>query len=167
MRGFRIGPRGLAFTFGRGPDGVALQEESALPRSKSLLWASVVLVACASVPGPGDAGYPYNVRGAFTGRLLVGDRPFQAMLSLRTGSGGDVDGTLRVVSPVEIDGRIRGRVIDDLLRITVTYEDAAGCEGRIEGILDVERGGDSVDGPVTVDDCGTPVAGRLALRRQR
>ncbi len=135
-------------------------------RLKKMLPLALMLgVACASAPRPGDAGYAYNVSGSYTGRFIVDDRPFDATLRLRTAPGGRVDGTFRVVSPVEIDGRVRGNVLDDLLRLTVTYRNEDGCDGRIEGILDIDRGGGVIDGPVTVSDCGEAVAGRMSFRR--
>ncbi len=127
--------------------------------------ALMLCAACASAPGPGDVGYAFNVRGSYAGRFTVGDQRFGATLRLRIAPGGRVDGTFRVVSPVEIDGVIRGYVLDDLLRLTVTYRNTDGCDGRIEGILDIERGGATIEGPITVSDCGDPIAGRMSFRR--
>ena len=127
--------------------------------------ALMLCAACAGTPGPGDAGYAFNVRGSYAGRFIVGDQRFGATLSLRTARGGRVDGTFRVVSPVGIAGDVRGQVLDDLLRLTVTYRNEDGCDGRIEGILDVERGGATIEGPITVSDCGAPIAGRMSFRR--
>ena len=58
-------------------------------------------------------------------------------------------------------------MIDELLRLTVTYRSASrgGCDGQIEGILTVEPGGGIVEGPVTVADCGERIAGRMSFRR--
>ena len=133
---------------------------SAKPMAMIVVLAAM---ACASGSGPGSAGYPYNVRGSYVGRLVIEDRPFDARLQLRTEPGGRVAGSLRVVSPVEIDGSVRGRVIDDLLRITVAYTGTGGCDGRLEGILDIGTGGSRIDGPVTIFDCGDPVGARLTL----
>ncbi len=127
--------------------------------------ALMLCAACATAPGPGDPGYAFNVRGLYTGRFTVEGQRFAATLRLRIAPGGRVDGTFRVVSPVEIDGTVRGQVLDDLLRLTVTYRNADGCDGRIEGILDVARGGATVDGPVIVNDCAEPIAGRMSFRR--
>ena len=132
----------------------------------SLLAAA--LVGCATTPGPGDTGYAYNVGGSYVGRLFVGGSPFDATLQLRTLVGGRVAGGFRVTSPVELDGPVRGSVVDDLLRITITYAGPDGCDGRIEGILTVEPGGDVVEGPVTVTDCRSRDAGTMSFRlRQR
>jgi len=67
---------------------------------------------------------------------------------------------------VDIEGRAEGTIVDDLLRLTITYRDARDCDSRIEGILSVERGGGVIAGPVTVDDCGAEVPGRMDFRAQ-
>ena len=87
------------------------------------------------------------------------------MLSLRVGRNGSLSGTMRVVAPFRLDGSVQGRQIDDVVRIQVMYENEDGCDGRIEGVLDVARGGNSATGPVTIDDCGAPTAGTLSFRR--
>jgi hypothetical protein len=125
-----------------------------------------MLTACATT-GVGervDTG-TYELRGAYTARLTVERQTFEGAMSLRTSADGRVSGSLRVVAPVRIDGPVRGRLVDELLRITVTYRDEDGCDGRIEGILTVEQGGDAASGPVTVHDCGAELPGRLALAR--
>ena len=126
-----------------------------------LLW----LCACAGTPAPGQHGYPFNVDGRYEGRIHLDDRPFEALLTLTTGSRGRVTGTLRVRDRIALDGRVGGVIADDLLRITITYASPEGCDGRMEGILTLEEGGGSIDGPVAVRDCGEPFTGRLAFRR--
>jgi hypothetical protein len=127
--------------------------------------AAVALSACVGTPGPGDAGYSFNVTGTYRGRFVFQEQRFEATMSLRTRAGGSVEGAFRVSAPIEIDGEAEGVVRDDLLRLTVVYLDSAGCEGTIEGLLTVEPGGGIFEGPVTVDDCGDPVAGRMSFRR--
>lgn len=132
-------------------------------------WGFVValssLEACATGRGPGTSGYPFNVDGAYEGSFLFDGQPFAATLRLRTSVGGHVEGAFRVAAPFDIDGPVTGSVRDDLLRITVEYTNPDGCDGRIEGILTVERGGGTIGGPVTVTDCGAPVSGRMDFRR--
>lgn len=101
------------------------------------------------------------------GYLSVEAQSFDASLDVRTDAGGSVRGSFRVGSPYEIEGRVRGSIIDDLFRITVTYASAGrdGCESRIEGILAVSEAGRVVDGPVTIWDCGDPLSGRMTFRR--
>jgi hypothetical protein len=96
---------------------------------------------------------------------MIDNQPFDATLRLRTAPNGRVGGGLRVVAPVEIDGRVEGVIVDELLRLTVTYRTTDGCDGRIEGIVTIERGGGTIDGPVTITDCGAPIAGRMSFRR--
>lgn len=127
------------------------------------LW--LMMSACATTPGPGDSSYPYNVSGSYGGRFMIDDQPFDATLQLRTTSGGRVSGAIRVSMPVAIEGRVVGTVFDDLFRVTITYRDPSGCEGSIEGIVTIERGGRTIDGPVTVTDCSDPIAGRMSFRR--
>jgi hypothetical protein len=127
----------------------------------------MIVAACASAPGPGDAGYAYNVDGRYSGRLMVEAAPFDASFDLRTSPGGRVRGTFGVRAPLEIEGSIEGMVLDDLLRVTLTYEATGGrdCESRIEGILTISPGGQVVDGPVTITDCGDALPGRMSFRR--
>jgi hypothetical protein len=132
-----------------------------------MIAIALLLCACAGSPRPGQSGYPYNVRGVYSGRLLVEGEAFDAELELSTALGGGVRGSFRVRRPLEIDGRVEGAVIDELLRVTITYRNAerSGCAGRIEGILTVEPGGDVIEGPATISDCGDALPGRMSFRR--
>lgn len=142
---------------------------AALP-ALAVCAALLALAACAANPGPGvgpgTPGYEYNVEGAYRGSFVFDGQPFGATLRLSTSERGRVSGAFRVGAPVEIDGPVRGVVIDDLLRISVEYTTADGCDALIEGILTVESGGGQIAGPVTVTDCTGPVAGRMDFRRQ-
>ena len=133
------------------------------PLSTLLLVAA--LSACASAPGPGDPDYPFNVSGPYQGRFIFDGQPFDATMNLRIDGSGRVRGAFRVGAPVDVDGPINGVVIDDLLRVTVRYTAPDGCEAELEGVLTVERGGNVVEGPVTVSGCGSPIAGTMAFRR--
>jgi len=140
-------------------------------RTMWALAAAASIWACAGTPGPGQEGYAYNVDGLYAGRLMVDGEPFDGTLELRTGRGGRVRGSFSVRAPLEIEGRVEGSVVDDLLRVTLTYESAArgaggqACESRIEGILTVTAGGDIFEGPVTITDCGDALPGRMSFRR--
>jgi hypothetical protein len=142
-------------------------------RARDILCFALVatVTACAGTPRPGDPGYAYNVEGPYGGRLLVEGEPFEATLDLRTDRGGRVRGSFSVRAPLEIEGTVNGTVLDDLLRLTLTYESERGigagrtCEGRVEGILSVSVGGAIIDGPVTVTDCGDALPGRMSFRR--
>ncbi len=130
----------------------------------------ILAAACASGPGPGQSGYPYNVDGRYSGRLMVEGEPFDATFDLATGRSGRVRGSFIVRAPLEIQGDIDGRVVDDLLRVTLIYANTGPdgrqtCEGVVEGVLTVSPGGGIVDGPVTITDCGDALPGRMSFRR--
>lgn len=127
----------------------------------------LLLAGCSGGPRPGYPGYAYNVSGVYSGRLMVEDQPFDAELELATARGGRVRGSFRVRQPLAIDGRVEGAVLDDLLRLTVTYRSAerTDCSGRVEGILTIEAGGGTIEGPVTVSDCDDALPGRMSFRR--
>jgi hypothetical protein len=129
------------------------------------LVVGTALAGCAGGGRPGDVGYAFNVSGDYFGRVHLEGEPFDATVSLSTVRRGAVSGTFKVSVPVLIVGQVEGVIVDDLLRIRITYLSPGGCDGVIEGILTVTRGGSPVEGPVTIRDCGEPVAGRLALRR--
>lgn len=135
--------------------------------SWSIAVAILLAAAGACTPRPGQSGYAYNVRGVYAGRLQVEEEWFAAELVLTTALGGRVRGTFRVRQPLEIDGRVEGAVVDNLVRLTVTYPSAgrSGCTSRIEGILTVEPGGDIFEGPATISDCGDALPGRMSFRR--
>lgn len=141
-------------------------------RSKTMIGtaAALLVAACAGSAGPGRSGYPYNVDGLYGGLLRVESERFDAKLRLETSRGGRVRGSFTVSAPLEIEGQVTGTLVDDLLRLTLTYENAdrsAGrtCRSSIEGILSVERGGGTVEGPVTITDCDDALAGRMSFRR--
>ena len=128
--------------------------------------ASAVLAGCAGTPGPGQTGYPFNLDGSYTGRVFFAGDPFDATLDLDTSGDGAVQGTFRVSAPVSISGPVEGVIVDNLLRLTISYRSPGGCDGSMEGVLTIEPGGETVEGPVTVRDCGEPIAGRLGFRRR-
>lgn len=122
-----------------------------------------VLGGCATTGAGAASG---GVTGFYAGSLVVDGRPFGAAMNLRPEGPNRVRGVFSTSSPVSIEGDVEGAVVDDLLRITVEYRTPDGCDGVIEGILDVDRGGDALEGPVTVSDCDEPVPARLVLRRR-
>lgn len=130
----------------------------------------LAVAACAPTPPPGagtDGGVAGNpVVGAYTGSLVADGQTFSANLRLRAAAPGRSTGILRVSPPVELEGDVTAVVMDDVMRIDVAYTSADGCEGRIVGILDVGRDGSVLEGPVTLTDCGEPVAGQILLRRR-
>lgn len=143
------------------------------PRGRMAAILFLAVAACAPTPPPraganGGAGAnaPNPVVGAYTGSLVADGQTFSAHLRLRAAAPGRSTGILRVSPPVELEGDVTAVVMDDVMRIDVTYTSADGCEGRIVGILDVGRDGSGLEGPVTLTDCGEPVAGQILLRRR-
>lgn len=128
-----------------------------------LALSLALCAACASGARPAG-GRPYEVGGSYGGRLVVERQSFDGVLILR-GAGARLTGTLRIMEPFHIDGRVRAERIDELLRLNVTYRGEDGCQGSIEGILTISPDGDTVAGPVTVLDCDQAVAGSLSFRR--
>lgn len=132
-----------------------------------LALALLTTTACAPAAARMGAPSPESrVAGTFHGRFVFGTDGFRSTLQLRSAGPGRVAGAFRVSDPIEIQGVVTGVVVDDLLRIRVTWNGPDGCDGMIEGILDVRDGGSEIDGPVTVADCGEPVAGRMSFTRQ-
>lgn len=148
-------------------------------RSKGAVLAIVLasgFAACTTGGTDSDAGPlpeagPAAV-GAYAGSVVIDGQTFGATLTLRASESLEieaafrVEGVLRIPSPVEIEGEVDGIAFGDILRLRVQYRSLDGCDGRIDGILDVTRRGAALDGPVTVEDCGEPVAGQLTLRRR-
>ncbi len=133
-------------------------------RSSTLLivwW----LAACAGFASPGSRGL--SVDGSYSGRFVVDGQHFAATLDLRVRSGGVVGGFFSVTAPVELEGRVEGALVDDLLRLAIRYANPEGCAGEIEGVLEITLGGELLEGPVAVEDCGQPVAGQMSFQRTR
>jgi len=122
--------------------------------------------ACATTRGrPTVPTAEAAVVGSYTGQFVFDSERFRSTLQLRSSGPGRIVGAFRVSRPIEIEGVASGVVIDDLLRITVTWRSPDGCDGTIEGILSITGRGDQIEGPVAVSDCGEPVAGRMSFRR--
>jgi hypothetical protein len=136
-------------------------------RLPTIALAAVALVACAGGPGPGDTGRGGDASGSYSGRLVVQGERFDAKLDLRGHGSSRVSGTFVVSAPIHVDGQVEGTLVDNVLRMTITYDSTSesGCVGRIEGILDVKEGGDAIDGPVTVSDCQSELPGRMTFSR--
>jgi hypothetical protein len=136
-------------------------------RIAALLSLSI-LSACAGAvaPSAGAPAYPFNVAGGYTGRFIIDGQPFESTLQLRTAGDGSVTGGFRVTNPIEIDGRVQGRIVDDLLRFTATYRSLNDCDDRIEGIVTIASGGGTVSGPITVTTCDEQIAGRMSFQRR-
>lgn len=127
----------------------------------------VLSAACAGGARPDDTAPPGEVFGAYAGPFVVEGEDFEAGLVLRRDGGNRVRGTFRVGPPFDVEGRAEGVLIDELLRLTITYQGSGArrCDGRIEGILTVSERGALLQGPVTVTDCAAELPGRMTFRR--
>jgi hypothetical protein len=150
---------------------VAIRKSGRVVLSMGLVSTLAACTGAVPQSAPVPVGGPTTL-GTYAGSIVIDGQTFGATLTLRAaGSLGAeaafrVEGMLTIPSPVEIEGEAEGIAIGELLRLSVDYRSVDGCDGRIDGILDVTREGAALDGPVTVEDCGEPVAGRLTLRRQ-
>ena len=126
-------------------------------RTIGLFIGAALVGGCAGTPGPGDAGYPYNVDGDYSGSFMVDCLTFTGTMQISTQPGGAVTGTLSLNRPVQINGTIDGTLTGDQLTVGIKYgsNPATGCSGgTVEGALTISEHGASISGPVTVVDCG-------------
>ena len=134
-----------------------------------LIALAAAITACAGTPGPGDAGYPYNVEGAYTGSITVNGVPFAGSLEVEIGEGGAVEGAFNVTQPVAMVVRLTGTVVGNELTVEMNYDGnpATGCTtpGTVTGTLIIAEGGAELSGPVTVQECGQTLRARAQLTR--
>lgn len=131
-----------------------------------LLLAVLPLAACAGTPGPGDAGYPFNVAGTYGGTFSVEGMSIGATLEIQTGPGGAVTGQVQVAE-MGITADVDGSVLGDKLTLRIPYMNpGSGCSGTAEGTATVTDGGASFSGPLTITECGTSMGGSLSFRRR-
>ena len=123
-----------------------------------LIALAAAITSCAGTPGPGDAGYPYNVEGAYNGSITVNGVPFAGNLTVEIGEGGVVRGTFNVTQPAALEVRLTGTVVGNELTAEMSYDGnpATGCTtpGTVTGTLIIADGGAELSGPVTVQECG-------------
>jgi hypothetical protein len=141
-----------------------------MKRSIVFLAATLVAVlawACAGTPGPGDAGYPYNLSGHYEGQLSVEGMAFPTELEIETGMGGEIRGTYHVTAPADMEGDISGSVVADTARFNLHYTNPMdGCGGTLDGTGTVEEGGAGFAGRVRVDDsCGGYLSGTFSFKK--
>jgi len=130
-----------------------------------MLSAAVLCAACAGTPGPGDAGYPYNTAGTYTGVFVVDGQPLDGTLQLETESGGSVTGSVRVPM-MGIRGDFEGTLVENQLTFEVTYHNPeTGCEGVASGTATVGEDGATIEGPMRVSECGEVMSASLRFRR--
>lgn len=137
---------------------------SALPFA---LVAGAFLWACAGNPGPGDAGYAYNLSGAYDGDIYVEGMSFATTLDLRTGPGGLLEGSYSVNNPVSMSGDIAGSLVADTVRFAMDYVNPMdGCGGTLNGTAVVEEGGNEFSGRARISDsCNGALSGSFSFGR--
>ncbi len=129
----------------------------------------VVLAACGGNPQPGEPGYAYNLGGDYGIEFAADDGSvFSGTVSLETGPGGIVSGTMTLTDPMTIHGTAEGLIVgaDLTLNVSFTIPDT-GCTGLASGGGTIAEGGDSAGGTVEIqDDCGgAPPSATFALSR--
>ena len=126
-------------------------------RTPGLLVLAGLVVGCAGSPGPGDAGYPYNVAGDYSGSLTVAGVTMTGTIQVSTQPGGGVTGTVSVNRPIQINGTLNGILAGDQLTVGIAYGNnpATGCSGgTMDGALTISEHGANISGAVKIADCG-------------
>ena len=90
-------------------------------RTIGLFIGAALVVGCAGTPGPGDAGYPYNVDGDYSGSLMVAGLTMTGTIGVSTQPGGMVTGTVSVNRPIQINGTLNGTLAGDQLTVGIAY----------------------------------------------
>jgi len=126
-------------------------------RTTGLLVLAGLVAGCAGSLGPGDAGYPYNVDGDYSGSLMVAGLTMTGTIGISTQPGGMVTGTVSVNRPIQINGTLNGTLAGDQLTVGIAYGNnpATGCSGgTMDGALTISEHGANISGAVKIADCG-------------
>ena len=131
------------------------------------LALTLAVWACAASPGPGEAGYLYNLSGDYRGGLMVEGFSFGLTMELRTGPGGSLTGDYRVTDPVGMSGPVTGTLVADSVSFSLDYLNPMdGCGGLLQGEGRVEAGGESFTGRARLNDsCHGFLVATFAMRR--
>jgi hypothetical protein len=148
---------------------LTLSEDSLMRiRTTRLLVLTGLVMGCAGSPGPGDAGYPYNVAGDYSGSLMVAGVTMTGTIQISTQPGGGVTGTVSVNQPIQINGTLNGTLAGDQLTVGIEYGNnpATGCSGgTMEGALTISEHGANISGAVKISDCGEILDATLDFSR--
>ena len=139
-----------------------------LSRSSSFVLAVALLLgACAGNPGPGEAGYAYNLTGTYSGTLDVEGMLFSTVLELNTAPGGSVTGSFTATGMGPVSGEVTGTIAEDTFVFQVRYDRTAeGCSGVLSGRATIPTGGGEFSSSVGIDDsCDGSLAGYLRVSR--
>src|SRR5688500_18288951 len=102
-----------------------------IDRSPAALVVAALFSACAGNPQPGDPGYPFNLTGEYAASFVVEGNPYGGRITLATGPGGAVSGSLTVTSPFTMESAVSGAVAADSLRLTFPYSTPLNCFGTL------------------------------------
>lgn len=138
-----------------------------LPTLALASLTAAIFWGCAGTPGPGEAGYPFNLSGTYQGEIFVEGMSFGTTLELRTTPGGGMEGSYAVTSPVTMSGGVEGTLVADTAQFALGYVNPMdGCSGRLEGTGVVEEGGASFSGRARINDaCNGYLTGTFRFRR--
>jgi hypothetical protein len=121
--------------------------------------------SCSRAPGPGDAGYRYNVDGRYASDIVVRDARYAGSTQLATRAGGALSGTMTFVTPISVTAELSGAVRGDSIAFDGRYR-TPDCTGVLRGRGRIADGGDSAWGRVSMDDsCVGAMAGTFGLRK--
>ena len=129
-----------------------------------------VSAACGGTPQPGDPGYEYNLDGQYNVQFDGDDgQSYAGTMTLMTGAGGSVTGSMALVSPMSIDGTAEGMIVGAQLELSVEFFiPDAQCGGVATSTATIDRGGESAAGSAQIapdDDCGGPSTAVFTLSR--
>ena len=135
--------------------------------SSFALTVILLLGACAGNPGPGEAGYAYNLTGTYSGTLDVEGMLFSTVLELNTAPGGSVTGSFTATGMGPVSGTLTGTITEDAFVFQVRYNRTAeGCSGVLSGQATIPTGGGEFSSSVGIDDgCDGSLAGYLRVSR--
>jgi len=126
-----------------------------------------VVWGCAGTPGPGEAGFPFNLEGPYKGEIFVEGMAFSFGMDVSTEPGGAFAGTYDVTSPVSMAGAVTGTLVADTARFELEYVNPMdGCGGALAGTGTVESGGEAFAGRIRVNDsCNGILSGTFSLKK--
>jgi hypothetical protein len=146
---------------------VNLTKEMMMPKKTrfAAMALTVLIAACAGTPGPGEPGYAHNATGEYAGDFVVDGQPVSGTLQLETVPGGVVTGSFRIPD-LGIRGQITGSVIGDQFAFEATYHNPeSGCDGVATSTATIGEGGTTIEGPLSVAECGQSMGGSMSFRR--
>lgn len=128
---------------------------------------ALTIAACASNPGPGESGYPYNLSGTYQALFVVEGEDSRGTVELSTDPGGTVNGRFLITDPPGVGtGTVEGRIVADTIDFRMPYERNGNCSGVISGRSPIAPEGASFGGVFRIDDsCDGELNGTLEIRR--